>query len=352
MSNQATRPNSVTALAKSLSLSVGTVSQAINGHPAVAARTRKRVMEAALKAGYVPNRQAVALRTQKTKVIGLLVPTLRNPIYIERVASIQELAHEKGYEVSFATSEWRPEQEAASARQFMGMAVDALIIDGHLGDAKDMSHSAFESLLKRGIPILQIAHGDRGVLPGVTKISMDITSGICDAIEHLLGLGHRHIALVGIRDQPQMVHISQRRGIDKAIRNSEQDVELEYIGSEADSEKTAYDALTHRLAQPGPFPTAIQAVNDQIVPGILKALHDHGLRVPDDVSIIGFDNLAASEYYYPSLTTVSQTHLDMGRRAVDAVIDRIENDSKRKTIALKLKLVIRQSTGPAPVASQ
>src|SRR5690606_1145779 len=105
--------------------------QAINGHPAVAARTRERVMEAALKAGYVANRQAVALRTQKTHVIGLLVPTLRNPIYIERVASIQEFAHEKGYEISFATSEWQPEQEVAAARNFMGMAVDALIVDGH-----------------------------------------------------------------------------------------------------------------------------------------------------------------------------------------------------------------------------
>lgn len=131
------------------------------------------------------------------------------------------------------------------------------------------------------------------------------------------------------------------------MTKSGRDVHVEYIGSSAVSNKTAYDEVIRRLHQPGPFPTAIQAVGDHIVPGILKALHDHGLRVPADVSIIGFDNLAASAYYYPSLTTVSQTHLDMGRMAVDAVIDRIENAGGPQVINLPLKLVIRNSTCPS-----
>lgn len=350
MSNTTTRPSSVTALAKSLSLSVGTVSQAINGHPSVAARTRERVLDAALKAGFVPNRQAVALRKQKTRVIGLLVPTLRNPIYIERVASIQEYAYEKGYEISFATSEWKPEQEAASARHFLGMAVDALIIDGHIGISKQIGRRAFDPLIKRGIPILQIAHGNRGVLPGVTQFNMDITSGYQDAIAHFLALGHVHLGLVGIYDEPEKVHGSQRQGVNLAIAQSKKHIDVEYIGSHAASEKEAYGAVRNRLNQSGLFPTAIQAVSDHIVPGILKALHDHGLRVPQDVSIIGFDNLTASEYYYPSLTTVSQTHLDMGRKAVETVIDCIENAQKPRNIGLKLKLVVRHSTGPCSVA--
>lgn len=347
MSKSPSRPNSVTELAKSLSLSVGTVSQAINGHPAVAARTRERVMKAALKAGYVANRQAVALRKQKTRVIGVLVPTLRNPIYIERVASIQEIALENGYDISFGTSEWQPEQESACARQFIGMAVDGLIIDGHLTTANDANPSAFQPLINRGIPVLQIAHGDRGILAGVNRINMDVTAGIQEAFEHLLGFGHVHIGLVGIHNEPSMVHVSQRRGIELAASQTNQNVQVEYLGCDAVSEKSAYEAVTERLGQPGPFPTAIQAVSDHIVPGILKALHDHGLSVPEDVSVVGFDNLTASAYYYPSLTTVSQTHLNLGRMAVDTVIDRIDSAGEPQIIDLKLKLVVRRSTGPS-----
>lgn len=385
MNNTTTRSNSVTALARSLSLSVGTVSQAINGHPAVAARTRERVLEAAQKAGYVANRQAVALRTKKTHVIGLLLPTLRNPIYIERVASIQAFALEKGYEISFATSEWKPEQEAALAKHFMGMSVDALIIDGHLGMTREKSQLVFAPLINRRIPMLQIAHGERGVLPGITRIRMDVTAGICESMEHLIALGHEHIGTVGIQSDHERMHGSQRRGIDQAMLNTRKKVQIEYIASTASSEKMAYDAVTERLAQQGPFPTAIQTVSDQVALGVLKALHDAGKRIPQDVSVIGFDNLAASAYYQPGLTTVSQTHLNLGLRAVEAILSQMDQGKSVKPVKsvsknsvesdgsseqasagtddghisgnpdshiidLKLQLVIRQSTGPAPRA--
>ncbi|MFA9480332.1 LacI family DNA-binding transcriptional regulator [Phycisphaerales bacterium AB-hyl4] len=351
MSTQSPPKNiSMAELARQLSLSVGTVSMALNGRSCVTQSTRQRVVAAATAAGYVPNRQAAALRRQKTRLIGLLIPTFSNPIYIERVASAQQVAYERGYEISFASSEWRPDQEALLCQHFLGLNVDALIIDGPLSKPQvESGNDAFKPFFNRKIPVLQIVHANRGVLSGATRLNVDIASGFCLAMEHLLSLQHRHIGFVGICPAPQWTHGAQREGIARAIDQSGHRVETEFIAPAAASMESAYQAITERLQQPGPFPTALQAIGDQVALGVLKALHDHGMRVPQDVSLVGFDNVQASAFYYPSLTTVSQTHLDLGRKAVKAVLDCIENNSEPQNEQLNLKLVVRDSTGPASV---
>ena len=348
------RPKSISMaeLAKRLSLSVGTVSQALNGRSCVTEATRRRVVAAAAEAGYVPNRQAAALRQQKTRLIGLLIPTLSNPIYFERVMSAQEAAYERGYEISFACSEWRPDQEASLCRHFLGLSVDALIIDGPLDPRTADANGPFQPLIERGTPILQISHGERGVLSGTSRISIDVAGGVREAIEHLLELDHRHIGLVGIRDTPAGGHARQRRGVEDAVASSPHPIEIEYIGREAATMESAYEAVRRRLRRSEPFPTALQAVGDQVALGVLKALHDHGLNVPGDVSVVGFDNLGASAFYHPGLTTVSQTHLGLGRRSVETVIDRIENKTAPQAVDLTLKLIIRESTGKAPLTAR
>ncbi len=356
---KASKTISMAELAKRLSLSVGTVSQALNARTCVQESTRQRVVAAAAEMGYVPNRQAAALRQRKTRLIGLLVPTLSNPVYFERVMSAQQAAYELGYEISFASSEWRRDQEASLCRHFLGLAIDALIIDGHVGLRGDEANGAFQPLIDRGVSILQIAHGTRGVLAGtsVSRISIDVADGICQAISHLLELNHRHIGLVGIQEDPESVHMAQLQGVESAIKKmknakspNSDSVRIECFAPQAVSMDSAYEAVTQRLRQDEPFPTALQAVNDQVALGVLKALDDHGLSVPGDVSLVGFDNLKASAFYHASLTTVSQTHLDLGRHAIETVIDRVENQTAPKAVDVKLKLIVRESTAEAPRA--
>ena len=345
--SRSTKQPSIAGLAKSLSLAVGTVSEALNGNPRVNINTRKRVMAAALEAGYIPNRQAAALRTQKSRIIGLLLPTLSNPIYIERIASAQQVAYEHGYEISFASSEWRLDQEATLSRHFLGLGVDALIIDGAVRKARDQgNHGVFKPFFDRKIPVLKITHRHRSFASEASELLVDVASGICEAVEHLLTLGHRHIGFVGIHPEPHPHNAPQREGIQRAISQLEDDVQTEFIGPTASSMSDAYQAVQHRLQQSDTFPTAIQAVGDRVALGVMKALQDHGLRVPEDVSVVGFDNVEASAFYQPSLTTVSQTHLDLGRQAVEAVLDRIENSSSPTKKTLNLKLVVRDSTAP------
>jgi len=351
--SSSTKNLSIASLAKSLSLSVGTVSEALNGNPRVNARTRQRVSELALKAGYVPNRQAAALRRQKSRIIGMLLPTLSNPIYIERVASAQQVAYEHGYEMSFASAEWRKDQEATLSQHFLGLGVDALILDGAVSKAQDQGgQGVFKPFFDRKIPVLRIAHSNRISVAGASELFVDVASGICEAIKHLLALRHRHIGLVGIRSDPNASNASQREGIHRAISGTTHNIETEFIGPTAQSMGDAYQAVRDRLQQATPFPTAIQAVNDQVALGVLKALHDHGLRVPEDVSVVGFDNLEASAFFQPSLTTVSQTHLDLGRRAVEAVLDCVMNKSQPRSEQLDLQLVVRDSTAPAKVSPE
>ncbi|MFA9478257.1 LacI family DNA-binding transcriptional regulator [Phycisphaerales bacterium AB-hyl4] len=348
--SSSTKNLSIAGLAKSLSLSVGTVSEALNDNPRVNVRTRKRVVEAALEAGYVPNRQAAALRRQKSRIIGMLLPTLSNPIYIERVASAQRIAYQHGYEISFASSEWRADQEANLSRHFLGLGVDALIIDGAVRKMRDQTdHGVFKPFFDRKIPVLKITHRQRPAAPDTSELFVDVASGICEALEHLLALQHRHIGFVGIRSDPNASNAPQREGIQRAIGQVGDSVQTEFIGPAAQSMGEAYQVVRDRLQQADPFPTAIQAVGDQVAIGVLKALDDHGLRVPEDVSVVGFDNLEVSAFYKPSLTTVSQTHLDLGRKAVETVLDRIENNSQPRKEKVNLELVVRDSTAPAPV---
>lgn len=339
---------SITRLARELSVSTATVSLALSGSTEVSEQTRQRVIKAAERTGYVPNRQAQALRTRRSRLIGLIIPGLDNPIYVERVASAQRAAAEHGYEVTFAYSDWSVSQERAICRNFLGLGVEGVIVEGSaspLADA-DNPENPFRPFLQQGIPLLHFSDTTYSVARNISSIQINRAGGIYAAMRHLLDLGHRSFGFLGIvahspgkRAHPRMV------GIERALAEFGEPVQTEFLFP-AHNTLDGYQLINDRLNRGTALPTALLTLNDQIAIGAMRAVFDHGLSVPEDLSVIGFDNVQMSAFCRPRLTTVSQTHQDMGGVGVNMVINQIERGHPPSHQQLDLELIVRESTGP------
>lgn len=327
-------------VAKRLSLSVCTVSKAINGQPGVKAHTRQRVMKAAGQLGYVPDRQAQIMRGVRSRRIELHLPTLANPVYSETMRDVYQAAADHGYEVMVSSYECNMDMSRQLGMAAIGHRSEAVLLPG------GWEQASVEAMVDAGIVVLLVNPGPAPVPQGAAVLDTDVADGVRQLVHHLLALGHRRPLLL----DEWMNDPRYKRGLLTALREAglpEDDFVMLPCVDQIEFMRGNYERIMEAFKDGRRPATAFMASNDQGAIGAIAALHASGLSVPGDVSVTGVDNIAVSQFSHPPLTTASQTHLHLGRQAVEMAISIMKEQYPRNVKrVLRPELVVRQSTGP------
>ena len=331
---KAARPT-IYDVARLAGVSTATVSRALNDTGQIAPATRAAIDAAVEQLGYRPNTIARSLVTKSTQTIALLLPDITNPFYAALVSGIQQHALEAGHTMLLCTTEGDPERE----EQYLSL-LRAKQVDGALVDGLRLPPDRIARFVRDGFPIVCL---DRDVdSTSVPLVQVDNRLGARLATRHLLDLGHRQIAHVaGAPD----LRISEERiaGYREAMASTliEQDPGL--VATGGFTEEGGYQAM-QRLLGSRSF-SAVFAANDLSAVGVISALAEHGYRVPENVSVVGFDDLRLSAYTTPPLTTVRQPAAEIAERATQLLLDLIHGKEVCQQLhLLEPELVVRAST--------
>lgn len=303
--------------------------------------TRERVLTAAADLGYKPNLLARGLRGSRSSLIGVIARDISDPFHIQILQGINEITRAREFRLFLGHVDYRPDVALSYGSMFERSHADGIVV---LGDFADGTKTLADLTVQHRFVVGVSDRVERGAFPGVYGDSVE---GTRLALEHLWGLGHRHIICVsdpGTVDQLLRADLYARfmtaHGLAELIvchQISQPDPEPSYrLGLEL------FEASDGR-----PIPTAIYATSDTIAIGLLRAAYQAGVVVPDQVSIVGFDNIAIAAYTVPPLTTVSQSGIEMGRVSASLLLDMIESDRTGDEVAdivLQPTLVVRDST--------
>ncbi len=320
-------------------VSVATVSRVLNQNPRVKPHLRERVLQAMTELDYRPSGIARNMRNQSARVIGLIISDIQNPFFTALVRAVEDVAYANQYTVLLCNSDEDPQKEQLYVDVLSTERVAGVIIVPTSGDC-------CTPLLNRHTPVVMV---DRKV-PGLAtdSVTLDNVAGAYQATAHLIGLGHRRIGLVGAPLHVS-VGLERRQGYEKALREREIPVDETIIRTGNFKESGGYGAASELLGL-DPRPTAIFAVNNLMTMGTLQAIHERGLRIPRDISIIGFDDMPWLPLLVPPLTAVRQPTYQIGAEAARLLFRRLREGSQEpvKTIVLQPELIIRGSaTAPA-----
>lgn len=332
-------------VARLAGVSQSTISLVLNGQSSkvrISPETRERVITAAAQLGYTPNHAARSLRQRSTRLITFVLPTLENPYFLEIVSAAQREAASKGYSVTIISS--RNElSEFHTALLLQGAAYDGIIVAGH----NNCAAPELVSLAKRGraVVVLQEPSPDAGI----SSVSVDLEAGGYLATRHLINLGHRRIAHVTQALRNSETGRDRADGYRRAL--GEADIPFdERLILVTDNSFDGGTAALERMLSVEPAPTALFAYNDRLAIGAMHGLRQRGIRVPEDFAVVGFDGIAVGRFMTPTLTTIDSSREELGRLAMQAVIDSIEKKDRRQEYILPVRLVVRESCGGNPAA--
>ncbi|MFD0961051.1 LacI family DNA-binding transcriptional regulator [Paenibacillus chungangensis] len=338
------KPATIYDIAKHVNASPATVSRVLSNsnypvRPALAEKIRK----AAKELNYTPNSIGRQLKTNKTSTIGVIIPSITNPFYAAVVSGIEETASEQGYQVLLCNSQNDPELELQHLRNLQENQVKGVILSSII-DKND----ALQQYLSRGYKVVTIDQNHPDI--NTCRINFDYIKGGAIIAAHLLEQGHRDIAFLSAPlDRPSRQLIYQGYAEALHIHEVEMDQSRVLISSPTDAGKPISEfqqgkQLTRQLLQSKPWPTAILASNDMLAFGVMNELINHGIRVPEEMSVVGFDNLEFAEIVAPALTTIEQPKQEMGAIACRMLIDLLNNaDNQPGEIMLQPQLVERKS---------
>ncbi len=326
-------------IARELGISPSTVSRALKDHPDISEKTKKAVNALAKEWNYKPNAVALSLRNSKTNIIGVVVPEIVHHFFSSIISGIQEEAQKLGYNVMIFQSNESYTQEVANVNALLLSRVDGVLI-GMSKETHNLEH--LKELLNDETPIVFF---DRvcNELP-VDNVIVDDFDSAFTAVEHLIKTGCRRIAHLST---PPELLLGQNRvkGYRQALLKHKIPVDEQLI-VECDSYAKALEVTPELLNLPAP-PDAILAVNELTAAGALKVIKKRGLKVPDDVSVIGFTDGVVSQTSDPELTTIDQHGFEVGKTACELLLKRIANKEDKiipKTKVVKTNLIIRNST--------
>ena len=324
-------------IAKRAEVSVATVSHVINKTRFVSDILQDRVKKAIEDLDYHPNIMAGSLRTRKTRVIGLIVPDNSNQLFAALSKSIEQVSSSSNYNVMLCNSSYDFEMELSCIEVIRSKKVDGLIIIPTM-----TGPDLINQLVDNKLPVVILHH----IIPGCRADSVIVNNikGTYEATRHLIKLGHRHIGYI---DRPvDLPHSIERlKGYRKALE--EKGIKKDdYIIKCSGFNYINGSEAAEKLLKQKPEVTAVLAFNDTIAIGAIRAINDKGLRVPDDISVISFDDIELCSFITPRLTTVHFPKHKMAEAAVDLLIKRIKNPEIEKSIkkVLPLNLIIREST--------
>ncbi len=325
-------------VAERAGVSVSTVSYVINKGPRpVSSATQAKVEEAIQYLGYFPNELARSLVRQQTATIGLMVPSLVNPVYSEIAESLEKVCSAAGYAVMLTVTGRDPVKE-----QELTVLLRSKKVDGVVVLPSQNPYPYLNLFQQANIPMVVLDHD----LAGTHCIVIDDRQSGWLAMQHLLSLGHRRIALI---ERETLSPHSALRGVGCREMLQEAGVPLDpaLVATVKAGKAASYTAMQQLLALPDP-PTAVFTHNDVLAVGVVRAVFDAGLRVPDDISVVGHDDTSTMDYFVPRMTTVKFPVVEMGRRAGETILNLVQQPGSlsAQTVVLPVKLMIRDTTAP------
>ena len=333
---------SIKDIARAAGVSHPTVSRALSDSPLISEETKARVQRLAQEMGYSPNALARGLVTRQTYSVGVVVTTIADPFVAEIVQGIEATAHDHGYTVILCNSESTPEREIAAVEMLRTKRVDGVIVT-----ASRVGALYLEYLEQIGGPIVLINNHNEESGRYTFSVSVDNRHGGRLAAEHLVQLGHRRIAYVAgpanhSSDLDRLAGYRQAH-VEGGI---EPDPALVVPGNGRPG--GGEEALQAILAL-DPRPTAVFCYNDMTAIGLIHAAQQAGLSIPQDVALVGFDDILFASYLYPPLTTVAQPKVEMGQRAMHMMLSLItakeESEEDLANVVVQGKLIVRASSG-------
>lgn len=330
-------PVTIKDIAKAAGVSHTTVSRALKGHSAISAKTTSRIQKLAQEMGYMPSAVAQSLLSQRTQTIGMVVTTIADPFIVQIVEGVERIAQDAGYSVFLSSSHNNPDQELAVVETFHRRRVDAIIVtSSRLG-------SVYSSQLDQiKVPIVLINNQEEGDY--LHSVGVDDVQGAQLAVEHLLSLGHRRIGYIGAANRPK----SNRRRLDGYKAALEKagftpDPALILSPSTAGGDVERGRLGLESLLKAGA--TAVFCYNDLSAIGLLLACRHRDITVPEQLSIVGFDDIEPTLFVTPPLTTVHQPRPKLGKLAMKMVLDLL-NEQNVQDQMLACALIVRESTAP------
>ncbi|NOX89192.1 MAG: LacI family transcriptional regulator [Calditrichaeota bacterium] len=326
-------------IARILGISPSTVSRALNNHPAISGRTKHLVGKVARELNYYPNSIAQNLKQKRSYTIGVIVPEIRHEFFSSAISGIEDVAYREGYTIIVSQSDEDVEREKINTRSMITNRVDGLIVSKSQTTV-DGSH--FKKAIDLGIPVVFFNRICADV--PANRVIADDFNGAYNAVGYLIGKGYRKIAhFAGPRHLP--VCEERYRGYEAAIKDAGIPLKGEWICWGGMHEKDGVRSMK-KILKLKEKPEAIFAVNDPVAIGAFMVIKQNGFRIPGDFALIGFSNNPVVSIIDPPMTTVDEKPYDLGKSAMELMLDQLRNDTANtvRTVKLETELIIRQST--------
>jgi DNA-binding LacI/PurR family transcriptional regulator len=326
-------------VARLAKVSTATVSRTINGSDKVTAETAERVRRAIETLKFYPNTNARALGSGRSNLYGLIISDITNPFFPELVKSFEDIAVQFGQEVLVANTNYDAHRMEVCVSRMLQRKVDGVAVM-----TSEMDEHLIEEMNSRSIPLIFLDTG----LPqrGISNISVDYAAGVDAAVEHLSALGHTSIGFISGPMNLTSARV-RRNAFTESMKRKGLRLNEEMIEEANHRMEGGHDAMTRLLSKKS-RPTAVLASNDMTAIGAIGAITDSGLKVPRDISVIGFDDIQLSAYTQPALTTVRLSRQEIAKIAFRALYSyKTDPAAKGAEYMVQPELVVRKSTGPA-----
>ena len=328
----------IRTIARAANVSIATVSRTINHVATVNPEIAKRVWKVIDELDYFPNTQARALVSGRSRLFGLIVSEITNPFFPELIQGFEDIAVEHGYEILVSSTNYDPQRMAHCIRRMLERKVEGVAVMTF-----GIEEPLLEQLAKRKVPMVFIDVAPER--PGISLLKIDYRHGMLQGVQHLVALGHRDIAFI---TGPAKLHSAQSRtaAFSRSLKECGITPNPAWL-LEGDHTLEGGIAATEQLLSAKPMPTAVMCSNDMTAIGVLHKLYRAGLRVPDDLSVIGFDNIHISEVTIPPLTTIQMSRYELARAAFTALCAQVEDPegAHQREYNISTDLVVRESTG-------
>lgn len=327
-------------IAKTLGVSVSTVSRALQDKPEISEETKELVRQAAKTMKYRPNSMAVALKTQKSYSIGVVVPQIVSAFYASVVKGIEQIANARGYQVFVSSSNEDKDKEVKNVYGFVDHRVDGMIVS--LSKASD-SFQHIRYIEDQDIPLVLFDRTSKEI--NVPKVVANDADAAYMAVSHLIDKNSKRVALI-TGPEHMLIGRNRLRGYKAALTNHNFNIDNDLI---VRCNLTVEDAkmATLKLLELENAPDAIFGINDEVAIGALMAIKEKGLKIPQDVAVVGFSNSQRSRYIEPSITTMDQNPVKIGTLAAKLLFDQIGGKSEfgeTKEIIVPADLIVRASS--------
>ena len=322
-------------VAKAAGVSPATVSRSLNSPGLVSKSTLKRVKSAVDALGYTPHFGARFMSAKRTMTIGAIIPTMENAIFAKGIQAFQERLHSLGYTLLISSSSYDPEIEAEQVRALASRGADGILLIGYWREER-----VYEFLKQRNIPfLLAWAFAANNALPA---IGFDNRASMYQLCDRVLAMGHRNVAVISGTTEGNDRATNRLKGITERLKVEGIDLaSVPIIETPYDIDNGA-DAF-ERLMRLSDRPSIVMCGNDVLAVGAMQRAQEMGIKVPDDVSITGFDGIELARVVTPKLTTVRVPHSEMGRRAADELVRMVESGDVGRSQELPSEIVVEKS---------